>query len=189
AIVTQLLLLPVVYTLIGPSRQLLAGIVAGVYVAGTFLLLISEPAMEWAVALDEAARGEGYGVSPGARARTRRGRRRRAGRSSTRPPARHGATCRPRWTGRSSAAPATAAARTPARRRWRPARPAGPCRARGRGGTGGRTGPPGRCRARRATSRSCGTRSRSRRPRRRPPPRGRRPRRPGRTRPRAAAPR
>jgi len=59
AIVTQLLLLPVVYTLIGPSRQLLAGIVAGVYVAGTFLLLISEPAMEWAVALDEAARGEG----------------------------------------------------------------------------------------------------------------------------------
>jgi hypothetical protein len=59
AIVTQLLLLPVVYTLIGPSRQLLAGIVAGVYVAGTFLLLISEPAKEWAVALDEAARGEG----------------------------------------------------------------------------------------------------------------------------------
>jgi hypothetical protein len=54
AIVTQLLLLPVVYTLIGPSRQLLLGIVAGLYVAGTFLLLISEPAKVWAMGLDES---------------------------------------------------------------------------------------------------------------------------------------
>ena len=53
AIVTQLLLLPVVYTLIGPSRQLLLGIVAGVFVAGTFLLLISEPSRTWSMGLDE----------------------------------------------------------------------------------------------------------------------------------------
>ncbi|GAA0946839.1 hypothetical protein GCM10009559_45510 [Pseudonocardia zijingensis] len=53
AIVTQLLLLPVVYTLLGPSRQLLLGIVAGVYVAGTFLLLISEPSRRWSMGLDE----------------------------------------------------------------------------------------------------------------------------------------
>jgi hypothetical protein len=57
AIVTQLLLLPVVYTLIGPSRQLLLGIVAGVFVAGTFLLLISEAARTWSMGLDDAARG------------------------------------------------------------------------------------------------------------------------------------
>ena len=57
AIVTQLLLLPVVYTLIGPSRQLLLGIVAGVFVAGTFLLLISEPSRTWSMGLDEL-RGE-----------------------------------------------------------------------------------------------------------------------------------
>jgi len=52
AIVTQLLLLPVVYTLLGPSRQLLLGIVAGVFVAGTFLLLISEAARTWSMGLD-----------------------------------------------------------------------------------------------------------------------------------------
>jgi hypothetical protein len=56
AIVTQLLLLPVVYTLIGPSQQLLLGIVAGVYVAGTFLLLISEAARNWSMGLDELRR-------------------------------------------------------------------------------------------------------------------------------------
>ncbi len=49
AIVTQLLLLPVVYSLIGPSQQLLPGIAAGVYVAGTFLLLISEPSRQWSM--------------------------------------------------------------------------------------------------------------------------------------------
>ena len=52
AIVTQLLLLPVVYTLLGPSRQLVLGIVAGVVVAGTFLLLISEPSRVWSMGLD-----------------------------------------------------------------------------------------------------------------------------------------
>jgi hypothetical protein len=57
AIVTQLLLLPVVYTLIGPSRQLLLGIVAGVFVAGTFLLLISEASRTWSMGLDDPARG------------------------------------------------------------------------------------------------------------------------------------
>ncbi len=50
AIVTQLLLLPVVYSLIGPSRQLLLGVLAGIYVALTFLLLISERSRVWATA-------------------------------------------------------------------------------------------------------------------------------------------
>jgi hypothetical protein len=49
AIVTQLLLLPVVYSLIGPSQELVLGIAAGVYVAGTFLLLISEPSRTWSM--------------------------------------------------------------------------------------------------------------------------------------------
>jgi len=48
AIVTQLLLLPIAYSLIGPSRQLMIGIAVGVLVAGCFLLLISEAAREWA---------------------------------------------------------------------------------------------------------------------------------------------
>jgi hypothetical protein len=52
AIVAQLLLLPVVYTLIGPSHQLVLGIIAGVLVAGTFLLLISEAARTWSMGLD-----------------------------------------------------------------------------------------------------------------------------------------
>lgn len=50
AIVIQLLLLPVVYSLIGPSRQLLLGIATGIYVVVTFLLLISERSREWATA-------------------------------------------------------------------------------------------------------------------------------------------
>ncbi len=50
AIVAQVLLLPVVYSLIGPSHQLVAGIATGVYVATTFLLLISEPARAWSAA-------------------------------------------------------------------------------------------------------------------------------------------
>ncbi|MGQ0574977.1 MAG: hypothetical protein ACT4RN_12330 [Pseudonocardia sp.] len=48
AIVTQLLLLPVAYSLIGPSRQLVAGVVTGLLVGGCFLLLISAAAREWA---------------------------------------------------------------------------------------------------------------------------------------------
>lgn len=49
AIVTQLLLLPVVYSLIGPSRQLVLGIVAGAWVIAAFLLLISERSRIWSV--------------------------------------------------------------------------------------------------------------------------------------------
>ena len=52
AIVTQLLLLPVVYSLIGPSRQLALGIAAGVYVVATFLLLISDRSRAWSLDLD-----------------------------------------------------------------------------------------------------------------------------------------
>ena len=50
AIVIQLLLLPVVYSLIGPSRQLVLGVAAGIYVVATFLLLISERSRVWATA-------------------------------------------------------------------------------------------------------------------------------------------
>lgn len=52
AIVVQLLLLPVVYSLIGPSRQLLLGILAGVLVIVTFLLLISEQSRRWSMGED-----------------------------------------------------------------------------------------------------------------------------------------
>jgi len=53
AIVTQLLLLPVVYSLIGPSQQLVLGIITGIYVAATFLLLISEPSKVWSMGLED----------------------------------------------------------------------------------------------------------------------------------------
>jgi hypothetical protein len=49
AIVTQLLLLPVVYSLIGPSQQLVLGLVAGVVVATAFMLLISERSRAWSM--------------------------------------------------------------------------------------------------------------------------------------------
>ncbi len=52
AIVAQLLLLPVVYSLLGPSRQLLLGILAGALVISTFLLLISERSRQWSMGLD-----------------------------------------------------------------------------------------------------------------------------------------
>jgi hypothetical protein len=52
AIVTQLLLLPVVYSLLGPSHQLLLGAVAGAFVITTFLLLISEASRAWWMGLD-----------------------------------------------------------------------------------------------------------------------------------------
>jgi hypothetical protein len=52
AIVTQLLLLPVVYSLIGPSRQLVLGIVCGAAVFVAFMLLISERSREWSMGLD-----------------------------------------------------------------------------------------------------------------------------------------
>jgi hypothetical protein len=49
AIVTQLLLLPVVYSLIGPSHQLLIGLAAGAVVFAAFMLLISEPSRRWSM--------------------------------------------------------------------------------------------------------------------------------------------
>lgn len=52
AIVIQLLLLPVVYSLIGPSRQLLAGLVTGAVVILTFMLLISDQSRRWSMGED-----------------------------------------------------------------------------------------------------------------------------------------
>lgn len=52
AIVAQLLLLPVVYSLIGPSQQLVLGLVTGVVVFVTFMLLISERSRGWSMGLD-----------------------------------------------------------------------------------------------------------------------------------------
>lgn len=49
AIVTQLLLLPVVYSLIGPSRQLLLGLATGAVVFAAFMLLISERSRVWSM--------------------------------------------------------------------------------------------------------------------------------------------
>ncbi|MBC3193712.1 hypothetical protein H7X46_21880 [Pseudonocardia sp. C8] len=49
AIVIQLLLFPVIYYVLGPSRQLLWGILCGLYVLLTFLLLISEQSRRWSM--------------------------------------------------------------------------------------------------------------------------------------------
>ena len=54
AIVTELLLLPVVYSLLGPSRQVLLGVLAGMWVLAAFLLLISEPSRRWSMGVDDA---------------------------------------------------------------------------------------------------------------------------------------
>ncbi|MFC5995571.1 hypothetical protein ACFQE5_15255 [Pseudonocardia hispaniensis] len=56
AIVAQLLLLPVVYSLLGPSKQLAWGIVTGALVISTLLLLISERSRAWSVALHDQHR-------------------------------------------------------------------------------------------------------------------------------------
>ncbi|GEL25690.1 membrane protein [Pseudonocardia sulfidoxydans NBRC 16205] len=53
AIVVELLLLPVVYSLLGPSKQIVWGIVVGVVVIATFLLLISERSRMWALDLHD----------------------------------------------------------------------------------------------------------------------------------------
>lgn len=53
AIVTQLLLLPVVYSLLGPSEQVLIGMVSLGYVVLTFMLLISESARIWSTGEDQ----------------------------------------------------------------------------------------------------------------------------------------
>ena len=49
AIVIQLLLFPVIYYTLGPSRQLVWGIVCGLYVLFTFLMLISEQSRRWSM--------------------------------------------------------------------------------------------------------------------------------------------
>jgi hypothetical protein len=54
ALVVQLLLLPVVYSLLGPSRQVLLGIAGGAVVFATFMLLINERSRLWAMGLDPA---------------------------------------------------------------------------------------------------------------------------------------
>jgi hypothetical protein len=54
ALVTQVLLLPVVYSLIGPSRQILVGLVAGVLVFATFMLLLNERSRRWSMGDDPA---------------------------------------------------------------------------------------------------------------------------------------
>ena len=57
AIVIQLLLLPVVYSLLGPSKQLLLGIVSGAVVILTFLLLISDQSRRWSMGEDYPEEG------------------------------------------------------------------------------------------------------------------------------------
>ena len=53
ALVTQLLLLPVVYSLLGPSRQLLLGLAAGALVFATFMLLLNERSRLWSMGAGE----------------------------------------------------------------------------------------------------------------------------------------
>ncbi|GEL20761.1 hypothetical protein [Pseudonocardia asaccharolytica] len=59
AIVAQLLLLPVVYSLLGPSKQLVWGIITGALVISTFLLLISERSRAWSVMMHDRHRPPG----------------------------------------------------------------------------------------------------------------------------------
>jgi hypothetical protein len=51
ALVTQLLLLPVVYSLIGPSRQPLLGLACGVVVFAAFMLLLNERSRAWSMGI------------------------------------------------------------------------------------------------------------------------------------------
>jgi hypothetical protein len=53
AIVTQLLLLPVVYSLIGPSRQLALGLATFAVVFAAFMLLINERSRAWSMGPDD----------------------------------------------------------------------------------------------------------------------------------------
>ncbi len=52
ALVVQLLLLPVVYSLIGPSRQIVLGLVSGAVVFAAFMLLLNERSRAWSMGLD-----------------------------------------------------------------------------------------------------------------------------------------
>ena len=53
ALVTQLLLLPVAYSLIGPSRQVVWGLTTGVLVFATFMLLLNERSRLWSMGVDD----------------------------------------------------------------------------------------------------------------------------------------
>jgi hypothetical protein len=55
-IVIQAVLLPAAYSMLGPSRQVLIGAIAGVLVVTTLMLLISEPSRRWSMAHDAARR-------------------------------------------------------------------------------------------------------------------------------------
>jgi hypothetical protein len=52
ALVAQLLLLPVVYSLVGPSRQIVLGLVTGVLVFATFMLLVNERSRLWSMGVE-----------------------------------------------------------------------------------------------------------------------------------------
>ena len=52
ALVTQLLLLPVAYSLIGPSRQVVLGLAVGVLVFAAFMLLLNERSRLWSMGID-----------------------------------------------------------------------------------------------------------------------------------------
>jgi hypothetical protein len=54
ALVAQLLLLPVVYSLIGPSRQVVQGLAAGAVVFAAFMLLLDERSRLWSMGFDPA---------------------------------------------------------------------------------------------------------------------------------------
>jgi hypothetical protein len=54
ALVTQLLLLPVVYSLMGPSRQIVVGLLIGALVFATFMLLLNERSRLWSMGVDPA---------------------------------------------------------------------------------------------------------------------------------------
>jgi hypothetical protein len=54
----QLLLLPLAYSLLVPSRQVLAGAVTGAVVLAALLLLLSAPARAWALDQDDARRDQ-----------------------------------------------------------------------------------------------------------------------------------
>ncbi|GAA4549408.1 hypothetical protein [Pseudonocardia xishanensis] len=57
AIVTQLLLIPMIYNSLS-TGDLVVGFVALFFVVGTFLLLISEPSRRWVLGADEESRSE-----------------------------------------------------------------------------------------------------------------------------------
>jgi uncharacterized protein (DUF2062 family) len=59
AIVVQILLLPVAYSLLVPSHQVLLGALVGAVVLAVLLLLMSNPAKSWALDLDEQRRRGG----------------------------------------------------------------------------------------------------------------------------------